>query len=234
MIHTRTALPRALAPLAAAIALTLALLSAAPGCASAAAARFDAAAQRETPPPDFQLGLTVQAPLSRLGARAVITPARDGQPATQTFVTNTPYGQRGVANIPLSHRPARFVIEADWILRAAVGYGASETVFPPNTRQLNASDISALWSALRDAGLLDPDHPAIVSAPPEPEQAFGRTHYVLSYQVAGVRRTLVFDAGLPPTASPPSPTTTAASTVDPDAQAVRGVLEQLAALAWQS
>lgn len=218
------------------------------GCASARDARFNDAIARETPPADFQLGVTVQAPLTRLGARAVITPARDGRPATQTFVSNTPYGQRGVAAIPVSHRPARYVFEADWILRAAIGYGARETTFPPQTRQLTQAEIAELWSTLRASGLLDPEHPAIVSAPPEPEEIIGRTQYVVSYQVAGLRRTLVVDAGLPPAASPSSETgapaaTSAAGTPSPpppppaadaDAEAVRTLIQRLAALAWQS
>ncbi len=230
------------------------------GCTGARDARFDAAVAREQPPADFQLGITVQAPLSTLGARAIITPARDGQPSTQTFVSNTPYGQRGVAIIPLSHRPARYVFEADWILRSAIGYGARESNFPTQTRQLTANDVQSIWTMLQGSGLLDPNHPDIVSSAPEPEEAIGRTAYIVSYQVAGLRRTLVVDAGL---ATPLVPTTSTSSTTpassptsasadatsrgkaptdasvsvpepDPAAEPVRELIERFASLSWQS
>lgn len=233
------------------MALLAAIAVALPACSSARDARFAAAIERDQPPADFQLGITVQAPQSRLGARAIITPARDGQPATQTFVSNTPYGQRGVAAIPVSHRPARYVFEADWVLRSAVGYGARESNFPTQTRQLNAEQIQQLWTMLQSSGLLDAHHPAIVSTAPEPEEGMGRTAYILSYQVAGLRRTLVIDAGLPPsgesaTATPSSesqpdkPESQAASgatpqaATEPDADAVRSLINTLARWSWQS
>jgi hypothetical protein len=88
------------------------------------------------------------------------------------------------AHLNPSHRPARYVMEADWILRAAIGPGASEDTFPPRTRQLSFEQVRRLWRDLRDSGLLE--EPAL--SPVEAELV-----YTLHYSADGSGRTLRLD-----------------------------------------
>jgi hypothetical protein len=53
-------------------------------------------------------------------------------------------GDPSFASIPV----ARFVLEADGQLRAAVGPGADETVFPPPIRRLSREQLTAVWSQI--------------------------------------------------------------------------------------
>ncbi|MBK7403703.1 MAG: hypothetical protein IPJ41_03475 [Phycisphaerales bacterium] len=58
---------------------------------------------------------------------------------------------------PRPQRPARYIIEPDGILRAAVGPGATPRVFPGQTRQLDDAQIERLWRLTTNTGLLEPD-----------------------------------------------------------------------------
>jgi hypothetical protein len=111
----------------------------------------------DTPPPDFTLAVTVHA-----------------QPGTDT------------ATLPRSRRPAQYVMEADWVLRVALGTGAGEEKFPARTRQLSAGQAQRLWQDLRDSGLLE-ESPGPTTRP----NAFYTIHYVAD----GMRRTLHLDSG---------------------------------------
>src|SRR5262245_9284621 len=64
------------------------------------------------------------------------------------------------ARIPRSLRPARYIVEPDGSLRAAVGPGADATTYPGRTRQLTPAQFDTLWRSVRTSGLLDPDNPA--------------------------------------------------------------------------
>lgn len=93
-------------------------------------------------------------------------------------------------DLPRSLRPARYIIEADGALRAAVGPGAGATTFPPRTRQLTAREFDGLWRQLRETALLDPGHPARVSDPETVTRAPDRTTALIYVSFEGTRRTL--------------------------------------------
>jgi hypothetical protein len=74
-------------------------------------------------------------------------------------------------------------MEADWILRAAMGAGVSDETFPPRTRQLTAPQVLRLWQDLRDSGLVDET----------PEAAGTDLVYTIYFAGGGVRRALKLD-----------------------------------------
>jgi hypothetical protein len=71
--------------------------------------------------------------------------------------------------LPRAHRPARYVVEADHILRAAVGPGAKDEAFPAPTRRLSAAEVTQLYRLCGEAGLFDADHPNLVGTTPIPK-----------------------------------------------------------------
>lgn len=56
---------------------------------------------------------------------------------------------------PRPQRPARYIVEPDGILRAAIGPGATPRVYPGQTRQLDAGQVQRLWRLAVGTGLLD-------------------------------------------------------------------------------
>jgi len=136
-----------------------------------------AAATSDTPPRDFTLAFTV---FAKPGAsrRAVLPPER---------------------------RPARYILEPDWILRAAVGPGASDETYPRQTRRLSAEEVASVWRELRDSGLLLPNHPStvgrVVIANPdawsddESEVPLAPPAYSIYYGVDGTKRTIALQPG---------------------------------------
>lgn len=142
----------------------------------------------ETPPPDFALAATVYAP-------APTDPA-------------APPPSR-----PL--RPARYVLDPDLVLHAAVGDDLDETTFPPQTRRLRQQSADRLWRLVRDSGLLDPGSPQRLDAAETYTPRPDRTTAVLTVSYAGVRRSyrvLLDDHG--------------------DSGPGREVVDELAELAW--
>jgi hypothetical protein len=113
------------------------------------------------PPPDFALAATVYAP-----------PPND--PAA-------PPPPRGL-------RPARYVLDPDLSLHAAVGGGLDETTFPPQTRRLRFQNAERLWRLVRDSGLLEPGNPQRLDAAETYTARPDRTTAVLTVTYAGVRR----------------------------------------------
>ena len=174
----------------------LLLLVAVPGCASSRQARVESALLADMPPADFTLAVTVMRPVP-LGAliNARTEPPRSG-----------------------ALRPARYVVEADAVLRAAIGYGATEQTFPPRTRQLSAAQLADLWNALRSSALVDPNHSDLVGKLPDLESfsrdTEGRGGYCVSFSIAGDRRVLAIDEA------------------DPAAADARALVERLNRLAW--
>ena len=168
-----------------------------PGCASSRAERIEAALIADEPPPDFTLAVTVLRPVP-LGA---LINAR-----TQD------------ASRPTVQRPARYIVEADAVLRVAVGYGATEKTFPPETRQLTASQFAGLWRQLKNSPLVDPDHPCRTGKPPPLEEfareTEGRGGYAVAFCIAGEHRILAIDEA------------------SPAAKDARELVAQLLALAW--
>lgn len=213
-------------------ALAIALFVLLPACTGAKhAARTEAAIESDVPPKDFAIAVTVHVPQNAGGTRSVITPAYAGQAGSAYAVPSAAYGMRGVRDVPLAVRPARYLVEPDWVLRAAVGVGARARSYPPETRRLDAGQVRELYLLAREAGVFDPHHEALVSVPPKGPYDHGlatgwgwddrsgerdeRIKYIVSYALAGARRTLVIPVE--------------------GAQhgGVAGLVERLGELAWQ-
>src|SRR5262245_38039155 len=93
-------------------------------------------------------------------------------------------------NLPRSLRPARYIVEADGVLRAAVGAGSTTTTYPPQTRQLTARQMDSLWRQLRESNLLDPGNPSRIDAPEAVARAPDRTTALIFVGGDGRRVTL--------------------------------------------
>jgi hypothetical protein len=142
----------------------------------------------ELPPPDFALAATVYAP----------APTDAAAPPP-----------------PRPLRPARYVLEPDLVLHAAIGDGLDETTFPPQTRRLQQRHADRLWRLVRDSGLLDPGSPQRLDAAENYAPRPDRTTAVLTVSYAGARRSyrVLLDQ-------------------EGDSGPGRQVVDDLAALAW--
>jgi hypothetical protein len=108
--------------------------------------------------------------------------------------------------LPRALRPARYVVEADRVLRAAVGPGASVESFPAETRRLTSDEVTQLYRLAGETGLLDADHPNLVGSVPVPKviekpssnaempEQDPRTMYIITLHAGGKRRTLLMEA----------------------------------------
>jgi len=107
-------------------------LALSPGCSSTPAARPEPepVVLPDLAPADFALGITV------------LSPAADPVRIDAT---------------PRPQRPARYIIEPDGVLRAAIGPGATPRVYPGRTRQLDTAQMQRLWRLASNTGLLDGD-----------------------------------------------------------------------------
>lgn len=105
-------------------------------------------------------------------------PAQRPQEFVLSATVYAPAGQ-GTARPERALRPGRYIVEADGVLRAALGPGATTTTYPHQTRQLTPDQLDALWRTLVASGLLtDPDATPVpnpdIYTPPE-----GRTTAVV-------------------------------------------------------
>ncbi len=57
--------------------------------------------------------------------------------------------------LPRALRPARYIVEPDGSLHAAIGAGSNITRYPPTTRRLDPRDMDLLWRLTRESGLLE-------------------------------------------------------------------------------
>lgn len=94
----------------------------------------------DKPPADFALSVTVFAPSMRVAGEP--EPKRD--PATT---------------------PARYILEPDGTLRAAVGPGATPETFPPIVRRVSDGQRQRLWWLTLDTAAHDPGPDAKVASP---------------------------------------------------------------------
>lgn len=168
-----------------------------PACASQRRADYEAAITSSRPPEDFWLGVTV-------------------------FKTPADTASRAAAylQLPIPVRPARYVVEADRILRVAVGSGATVDTFPDQTRQLTEAEFDRVWNTLRTSSLVIDDNPAEVGAPPAVGTLGARTMYIVEFSAGGDRRMLAMDAE-------PAPGEGGAGAED-----AKKLVEQLATLGW--
>jgi len=167
-------------------------------CCAPSRQSLDAAFAAERPPQDFVLSVTVMRPLADTTARAAA------------------YKQQ-----PIATRPARYVLEADHILRVSIGSAVSEETFPPETRQLTREQVDAVWNTLRTSRLAAAEEKTLSGAPPRPENLSDKqTLYIISYAAAGDRRSFLIT---PPATEPAA---------DPTTADARKLVEQLGQLAW--
>lgn len=140
-------------------------------------------------------------PADFAAAVTVLSPGREGQPG-----------------------PARYVMEADWVLRAVLGPGAHEGVFPARTRLLSRRQVEMVWEEIAATALADPRSPYRVGVwdadPVSGERRpVDRPVYLVFVAADGDRRVLAIDTA--PGAAAPE-----------DAAAARRLAEMLAGLAW--
>ncbi len=128
------------------------------GCASQgrgeagdAAATAESSAELDLPPARFALSITV---------------------LDMTGRSPTAAASRGT---PTWGRPARYVVESDWLLRSAVGPKVTPaglvpplpTDYPPITRQLGHEQAAALWGLVKSSGVMDGSAGRRVSREPD-------------------------------------------------------------------
>lgn len=141
------------------------------GCASQRTQAYERALAESTPPPDFWLAIAVLRAPADAASRAA-----------------------AYQKLPVEVRPSRYIMEADGILRAATGSGASLETFPDQTRQLTPEEVRSLWETLRTSALVRDDHPARRGVGPTVSSIGDRTVYVVSFAAGGWRRVLAMDA----------------------------------------
>ena len=159
----------------AAAALLLALLPAAcshsPRPSDIADAR-PAPSTATTPPDDFWISITILGPVR----------ASPG----------------AYAALPRSLRPGRYIVEPDRVLRVALGTGARDTYFPPQTRRLSRTEFAELWRAAAGeggAGLLEAGHPNAANGNGEidPGTLAEKTVYIITTHGSGRRELIVME-----------------------------------------
>ncbi len=136
------------------------------------AADTRAAPPSATPPDDFWLSITILGPVRTSPAAYAI--------------------------LPRSLRPGRYIVEPDRVLRVALGTGAKDAYFPPQTRQLTRLEFAELWQVAAGAGgagFLDAGHPNAANGNGEvdPETIEGKTVYVISTHGAARRQLIVLE-----------------------------------------
>ena len=102
------------------------------------------------------------------------------------------------------------------VLRASVGPDNTETTFPPVTRRIESEQVQQLWRFVRDAGLLDPDHPDRIDPAPAYDVLDGRIVAIVTISRAGERHTFALALDRPTF----------------DKGAGRTLVDRLARLAW--
>jgi hypothetical protein len=113
-----------------------------------------------------------------------------------------------------ARRPARYIVEPDWLLRAAVGPGCTETTYPAGVRQLTRAELGELWKLCQSAGLTSDNTEGRLRSPTQFDAPTRGTTYLISVTESQHRRTFAFETG----ATAPQ----------------RKLIEQLAKLSWQS
>ncbi len=164
------------------------------GCASHGSMDSEAA------PDDFVLGVTVYD-----------LPSADPISSTDT------------SQLPRAVRPARYVIEADGVLRASHGTAASPSDFPPMTRRLTPEQIDRLWTLTRATGV----YPGAEGAPGAGEQVGP----VAGYEPPMGRITALIESFA---AGQRASTALPIDSDDQRASPVRALTDALAELAWVS
>jgi len=124
----------------------------------------------------------------------------------------TVLGARDAQRLPRAQRPVQYLLEADGVLRVAVGAGVDHTTYPPRVRRLSARQTDRLWSLVQAGDFQNADHPAhiddLTAFRPTPRDGWA----LLDVSAAGQRSTLALRLE--------------------DDPAAAQVIDELAALAW--
>ncbi|MCC6286099.1 MAG: hypothetical protein IT439_12505 [Phycisphaerales bacterium] len=121
-----------------------------------------------------------------------------------------------ISALPRQMRPARYVIEADGSLRAAVGAGATPDIRPALTRRLDSAQMARLWRLIEESGFAEPEGASRLASEAAASELYAATTAVMSVTHAGTR---------------------AASAIDlegggAEAEAAALIVDQIAAWAW--
>ncbi|MBX9640536.1 MAG: hypothetical protein K2X97_12625 [Mycobacteriaceae bacterium] len=155
------------------------------GCAADALVEDSAVATRPVRPPPAPVALTSVPPADFSLAVSVISPQ----------------GLR-TRNLLPHQRAARYIVEPDWVLRAAVGRelsrvtwmspGGADRTLPGFTRQLSQGQMERLWSAVGSSGVLGSEHPT-GDSPASLSPPRDRLVYIVSCTAGGRRSWAVLD-----------------------------------------
>lgn len=89
---------------------------------------------------------------------------RVGMPPSDAMLSVTVMPQRPrFQRTEREFAPARYVVEADGVLRAAVGEGVTVETYPGRTRDLTPDEWANLWQVALSTGVMDPTDPRTVS-----------------------------------------------------------------------
>lgn len=111
-------------------------------------------------------------------------------------------------------RPARYLVEPDGSLRAAVGGGAVESVHPPIARRLTDAERDELWAMVRAAGINRVSASMRLNSAQHYTAPAGRRVYLVELAGGGGRWVAAMPEG------------------EPDAERAGDIADRLAGWAW--
>ncbi|MCB9845545.1 MAG: hypothetical protein H6811_06135 [Phycisphaeraceae bacterium] len=121
-----------------------------------------------------------------------------------------------IERLPRHVRPARYVLEPDWVLRVGVGPGARPEYFPPRLRRLDQAEVDRIWKLIQASGILRESHPGDIPGEETFRPFSGEPVAVIEVRHDARRdaRAIRLSAG------------------DGDADAASAIVDHLADLAW--
>ncbi len=98
-----------------------------------------------------------------LSGCATTSPGGGGVPPSDAMLSVTVMPQRPrFQRQEREFAPARYIVEADGVLRAAVGEGVTVQTYPGRTRDLTTEEWTTLWETLLATGVLNEDDPRAI------------------------------------------------------------------------
>ncbi len=141
---------------------------------------------------------------------------REQRPADFTIDAVVHGPANASSDTPRVQRSARYIVEPDGVLRAALGDGASFDEYPWPTRTLTPRQSDSLWRLARDGRLLNPSSTMRIDSPHayRPPAQSGAAYAVITFIAQGQRQSIVARMGPRGSAS------------------ANQLIDRLAALAW--